>query len=132
MDADRVADIVLSEVGKLPAGSWALSYDGPRRIDDPYSDYLVEREICIEPAESAGCPIEVWITSAGAIGLGFDTWQRLAARVGATSSSSRFVFGLEPIELRETSIRSALHAVLMGRAEARYRASNDTRWGPPS
>jgi hypothetical protein len=124
MDASRAAEVVLSEVIKLAAGSYAIAYDGPSRIDDSNDDYVVEREICIQPGRPFACPVELWLTEAS-VGMGFDTWRGLGNRVGAASANTRFVFGFEPMTLDEKQIRSILLAIFNGHVEAQYIAA----WG---
>jgi hypothetical protein len=102
-----------------------MAFDGPSSTQADANSYIVEWEMRVVPASLTACPLELWFAVGGCpkpscVGFGFDSKQRLAARLSLTSRASAFVFGVEPVTVTPHQIRAILAAVYGGRVEARY------------
>ena len=84
-------------------------------IHDPADDYRVTYEAIFQPASLDKARIEIWVTDEGRIGLGFETRQRIAARLGLTNWRDGFATGHEPRELTSDGVLALLSAVAEGR-----------------
>lgn len=84
-------------------------------------DYEVIYEIAVEPVSLNKPRVEVWITSDGDIGMGFETFERMAERMRVRHARRGFATGFEPAAC---DVRTALKVLdLVARGKIFLRAS---------
>lgn len=111
----------------FPPSSYRIARDwAPTWAEDEY-DYFVEWEIRVEPVNEAACPFDVWFSEDhGSIyhAFGFDSVAGLAQRLQLEAPRSKadilYIFGFEPISLRDEHVHAIVRAVFEGQLEARY------------
>ena len=121
----RAAESVHSILKEWPPHSYSLVDDlGPPEPTNLFDDYVVERQLSIQPNHSNACPVDILFVASGKdmpyVALGFDRWNALAKRIGVKSDSQRFVFGFEPRSVTANQIRTILGGVALGKLEAFY------------
>ena len=57
---------------------------------------------------------EIWITTAGDVGIGFERWSRIARRMGVVCRRDRFVGGHEPRRVLDGELIAILDAIAGG------------------
>lgn len=81
---------------------------------DEHDDYEVVYEAVFEPPSQHQMRVALWLTSDGAIGIGFETLGRVAARLGRRVRRSGFAAGNEPNSLSTGCLLSILDLVSGG------------------
>jgi hypothetical protein len=84
---------------------------------DPSDDYNVVYEASFEPQTLDKARIEIWVTDRGNIAFGFETRQRIAARLSVTNrlKRRRFAAGHEPITVTRDGVLALLSAISDGK-----------------
>jgi hypothetical protein len=82
--------------------------------EDPYARYSVVFESVFEPDSIQKARLEVWTTSDAHVGLGFETWRRIASRLGVRGGTDRFAAGHEPRHTTPTGLLAVLDAIADG------------------
>ena len=83
--------------------------------NEPYPDYTVAYEAVLEPPSIDKMRVIVSVTSDGAVGIGLETWDRVAKRLCArTRSQHRVGGGYELGHMSETGLRALLDLVAKG------------------
>ena len=124
-DTRHAIAIVRESLAVWRPDSFSVARDGPPSTQFDGDSYFVEWEMRLQPASPTACPLELWFAAGccpkpSCVGFGFDTKERLAARLSLRSQNSAFVFGVEPVTVTPEQIRAILSAVYAGRLEARY------------
>jgi len=78
---------------------------------DPNSRYALAYEAVFEPASLEQARVEVWLTADGQAAVGFETWSRIARRLGVKGESGRFAAGHEPHRMTSSGLLSLLDKV---------------------
>jgi hypothetical protein len=82
---------------------------------DPADSYKVVYEAVFEPRALDKARIEIWLTDEGNVAFGFETRQRLAARLSVAHWRRGFAAGHEPRPLERGGILAFLEAVSDGK-----------------
>lgn len=90
-----------------------------REVINPTPDadarYTVAYEAIFEPLSLDQARVELWVTSEGNIGIGFESHKRVAERLGVSSRYDRFATGHEPHRMSETSLLALLDLIADGK-----------------
>jgi hypothetical protein len=81
---------------------------------DPDSRFTVTYEAVFEPRSLDQARLELWITEAGEVAIGFETRDRVASRLGVRNRRQGFAAGHEPREVSERWLREAIEMVALG------------------
>jgi len=82
---------------------------------DDAGRYVVDYEAVFEPRGLDQGRVDVWGTREGVVAVGFETWERIAARLSVgTSQPDRNVAGQEPDRLTVSGLIAVLDAVADG------------------
>ena len=100
-EANGFASVDLIEEPELPA--------------EPWRDFEVAIKARFVPRQPGALRAEVWITDAGKFGIGIESYERIAAMIGARTSTDRFVAGFLPLRSEFAEIAPVLD--LVARAE---------------
>ena len=124
----RAVAIVREHIATWNPVAFTMAFDGPPSTQADADSYIVEWQMSVVPTSLTACPLELWFavgccTTPACVGFGFDSKERLAARLSLDSRDSAFVFGVEPVTVTPDQIRAILAAVYDGRVEARYFAA---------
>ena len=82
---------------------------------DLQDDYRVIYEAIFEPQALDKARIEVWLTDKGNIAFGFETRQRIAARLSVACWRKGFAAGHEPLTLSRDGVLALLDAISDGK-----------------
>jgi hypothetical protein len=100
-------------VGKIaPDISFRESFPSTR---DPADDYNVVYEAIFEPQTLDKARIEIWVTDKGNVAFGFETRQRIAARLSVANWRKGFAAGHEPRALSREGVVALLNAISEGK-----------------
>ena len=93
-EANGFASVDLIEEPELPA--------------EPWRDFEVAIKARFVPRQPGALRAEVWITDAGKFGIGIESYERIAAMIGARTSTDRFVAGFLPLRSEFAEIAPVL------------------------
>lgn len=102
---------------------WFSQFDGLKVIltenvepaNDDNQRYKVACELIFEPLDPRCAYVEIWITEDGDVGIGFERWSRLAARLNRNFGGiDRFVCGCEPGSISLDQAMTVLRLISMG------------------
>jgi hypothetical protein len=82
---------------------------------DPADDYKVVYEAIFEPQSLDKARVEIWLTDKGDIAFGFETRQRIAARLSVANWRKGFAAGHEPRALSRDGVVALLSAISDGK-----------------
>ncbi len=89
--------------------------------NEPYADYQILYEASFEPASLRQAKIELHITDNQYFGIGIESRQRVAQRLGIRNSRQRYVGGFEPGKQSEVVLFWILETVSTGQLAIRTR-----------
>jgi hypothetical protein len=90
--------------------------------NDPNDSYVLSYRAVIEPTALDRCRVEIWLTDTGHVAVGLEKWQRLASRLGLTTSKGvRFAAGHEPGIVSDAALLALLEVVANGEISILYR-----------
>jgi len=87
--------------------------------NDQPNDYVLAYEAQFRAAHLDQATVEVWVTSAEYIGIGFEMRDRVAKRLGVRNLKDGFATGFEPSEKNEKNLFMFLDMVCEGKVAIR-------------
>jgi len=113
--ADRSLQRLLEEWLKR-AGSLSVALrENTSPEHDADDDYIVVYEAVLEPTSGDGACIELWECDDGRVAVGFETRERVAARLGTKDRQGGFAVGNEPLSLSHEDVLWVVESVSKGR-----------------
>ena len=82
--------------------------------NDPQDDYLIAYEAVFEPDSLDQAYVDIGVTPDGCVAIGFETRERIAARLGVKNRRSGFASGHEPYPLSEQGLLAILDVIANG------------------
>lgn len=82
---------------------------------DPNDDYRVIYEASFEPTTLDKARIEFWITDAGHVAVGIETYERIVQRLGLRAIRHGFAVGHEPRTATKDGLKTLFDAVTLGK-----------------
>jgi hypothetical protein len=116
MSIDSIVAEVRTWFGSIGGRDVHISESTTPRTD-PQDDYVVAREIVVEPIALDKGRVALWITDQMSLGVGIELWSRVCERVSVKSSTDHFVAGWEPHQMELDSALHLLEEVAFGRFE---------------
>jgi hypothetical protein len=82
--------------------------------NERYPDYFVVYKAVFEPHSLSQARVEIWLTNDGDVSIGFETWKRIAERLGIKGGNVQFAAGHEPARISETNLLAILDLMADG------------------
>lgn len=110
---ERVRQLLSEWFAKMQPKTIAFNEEtNPKKDSD--DSYEVAYEAVFEPQALDQARVEIWVTSNGAVAIGFENRKRIAQRLGVRGEQVRFAAGHEPSFVSESYLLAILDLIADG------------------